>query len=176
MRDALMTSGAELARGLSDAEFERVETEFGFRFAPDHRLLLSLALPLGDAWPDWRSGDRLELRERLDWPVRGILFDVQTNAFWHPEWADRPSDTAEALSLARERLSEAPPLALLYGHRYLPTLPHASGNPVLSVYQTDVIYYGNDLLDWLEYEFQGTSSAVGQPRQVPVWSWYVENA
>jgi hypothetical protein len=28
------------------------------------------------------------------------------------------------------------------------TTPHEPGNPVLSVYQTDIIYYGNDLLDW----------------------------
>lgn len=176
LRDALAACGADLRPGLSDAEFDRVESEFDFRFAPDHRRLLSVALPVGDAWPDWRGGDRLELRERLDWPVRGILFDVQRNRFWHPEWEARPAETAEALSVARERLSEAPPLALLYGHRYLPTKPHTSGNPVLSVYQTDIIYYGNDLLDWLEYEFQRTSSALGKPREVPVWSWYVENA
>jgi len=28
-----------------------------------------------------------------------------------------------------------------------------SGHPVLSIYQTDVITYGNDLLDWLHREF-----------------------
>lgn len=104
LRDALAACGADLRPGLSDAEFDRVESEFDFRFAPDHRRLLSVALPVGDAWPDWRGGDRLELRERLDWPVRGILFDVQRNRFWHPEWEARPAETAEALSVARERL------------------------------------------------------------------------
>lgn len=61
----------------------------------------------------------------------------------------------------------------IYGHRYLPTVPSMGGNPVLSVYQTDIIYYGNDLLDWFSYEFQ-RSSVEREPRRVRFWSWFVD--
>lgn len=48
--------------------------------------------------------------------------------------------------------------APVYGHRYLPAGPVLAGHPVLSVHQTDVIYYGADLADYLSLEFgQGHS-------------------
>jgi hypothetical protein len=33
--------------------------------------------------PDWRSGNRDELRRLLDWPIDGVLFDVKNNGFWY---------------------------------------------------------------------------------------------
>jgi hypothetical protein len=41
----------------------------------------------------------------------------------------------------------------IYGHRMMPDEPHLPGNPVFSVYQTDIIYYGYDLADYLRHEF-----------------------
>ena len=35
----------------------------------------------------------------------------------------------------------------------MPDASHWEGNPVLSVYQTDIIYYGYDLEDYLRHEF-----------------------
>ncbi len=63
------------------------------------------------------------------------------------------------------------------GHRALvidplPGHDSADGNPVFSVHQTDVIYYGNDLADWFNTEF-GTPLpdwVTRQPRRVPFWS------
>jgi len=50
---ALRDSGATLSPALTEAELLRIEASFGFVFAPDHRLMLSLALPLGDRfWSD----------------------------------------------------------------------------------------------------------------------------
>jgi hypothetical protein len=46
------------AAGLTDAEFDAVEHEFGFTFAPDHRAFLAAGMPTGRGWPDWRDPDR----------------------------------------------------------------------------------------------------------------------
>jgi hypothetical protein len=35
----------------------------------------------------------------------------------------------------------------------LPDEPHVRGNPVLSVHQTDIIYYGFNLTDYFYHEF-----------------------
>src|SRR4051794_40981771 len=67
----------ELDSGLSDAEVERTEQQFDFRFPPDLRAFLQAALPRGAQFPDWRSGDAGRLRDWLDVPRRGILFDVE---------------------------------------------------------------------------------------------------
>jgi len=61
---------------------------------------------------------------------------------------------SDAISLARAKVSECPVLVPIYSHRYIATPPHEPGNPVYSVYQTDIIYYGYDLLDYLCREFK----------------------
>lgn len=46
------------------------------------------------------------------------------------------------------------------------------GNPVLSVYQTDVICYGANLLDWLDRERNGWSSKPWEGvhiKKIPFW-------
>ena len=138
--------------GLSDAEVEAVEERFEFRFAADHRVFLQAGLPQGLGWPDWRDGDPEELRRRLDWPREGVLFDAK-HGFWYPDWGQKPEDRQEALRLAQTRLRDVPQLVPVYLHRYLPGIAGQSGHPVLSVYQTDIIYYGNDLADYLHQEF-----------------------
>ncbi|MFZ5439189.1 MAG: hypothetical protein ACOZQL_04230 [Myxococcota bacterium] len=59
----------------------------------------------------------------------------------------------EALSRARTLLAHAPKLVPVFGHRFLVTEPLRAGNPVLSVYQSDIIVYGNSLADDLAHEF-----------------------
>lgn len=174
LRARLALSGASLSPGLTGAELAGVEQTFGFRFPPDYRRLLTLALPLGKDWPDWRAGDPDTLRAQVEWPVEGILFDVEENGFWHPDWPSRPDALGDALETARAALADVPPLVPVYGHRYLPTVPSAAGNPVLSVYQTDVVYYGNDLLDWFDCEFRRHVVPTAPRRRVPFWSWFVE--
>ena len=139
--------------GLSDSELAAVEAEFGFSFADDHRAFLATGLPYGRGWPDWRDGDRTALRERLAWPVEGVLFDVVQNDFWYTGWGPRPTNDDQAVSIARGQLLTAPRMIPVYSHRYLPGGRGTSGHPVLSIYQTDVVGYGSDLLDYLREEF-----------------------
>src|SRR5690349_6228476 len=67
--------------GLTNEEVVSCEKRFGFRFPPDLREFLQTALPRGPRFPDWRSGDEAPLREWLDLPRQGVLFDVEHNGF-----------------------------------------------------------------------------------------------
>lgn len=174
MRDAAARLAAldccRLAPGLTDAEFALVEASYGFTFADDHREFLAAALPVDDepgrGWPDWRSGDPAELRRMLDWPVEGVLFDVEHNVMWDPTWGPRPHTVLQRLAVARRHLAHVPQLVPVHGHRYLPAGRGTSGHPVLSVYQTDIIYYGLDLADYIHQEFGGP----GLDRSDPAWN------
>jgi hypothetical protein len=53
----------------------------------------------------------------------------------------------------RRLVAEAPALIPVYHHRMIPDRPGAPGNPVFSVHQTDIIYYGIHLRDYLVHEF-----------------------
>ncbi|MGW1136413.1 hypothetical protein [Streptomyces zhihengii] len=165
---------AEIGPGLSEQEFHVVEARYGFTFSADHRAFLTAGLPLGSrSWPDWRNGDPEDLTERLSRPVEGVLFDVEHNGFWHPAWNPRPSGTSEALQVARSELATVPQLVPLYSHRYLPGTAGQSGHPVLSVHQTDIIFYGNDLSDYVRWEFTGRASGLPAHATVGFWSYFV---
>ncbi|TCR15409.1 hypothetical protein [Streptomyces sp. BK205] len=126
----------------------RIELEYGFEFADDHRAFLATGLPVTGPpedrqtwyrpWPEWRGGDLDSLRRQLGWPVEGVLLDVEHNGFWYEGWGERPAARTAALAVARHHLAQA--LVPVYGHRYLPADRGSFVHPVLSMWQTEIIY------------------------------------
>ncbi|MFD7559734.1 hypothetical protein ACFV9E_35090 [Streptomyces sp. NPDC059835] len=167
--------GADIGPGLDERELDAVEARFDFAFSADHRVFLAAGLPHGSpGWPDWRDGDPEDLAEWLARPVEGVLFDVERNGFWHPAWPPRQAITSHPLEVARRELATVPQLVPVFGHRYLPGTAGEWGHPVLSVHQTDIIFYGNDLADYVRREFTGRSSGVPARATVDFWSYFVE--
>jgi hypothetical protein len=150
--ELIRARGFSVEPGLTAAELARAEERFAIRFPPDLAEFLSQGLPSGDRFPQWRSLDA-SIEAQLAWPLDGMLFDIQNAVFWMPEWGERPADTEAAKGVAAAAVRTAPVLIPLCGHRYLPAEPLEAGNPVFSVYQTDVIYYGHDLASWVEAEW-----------------------
>jgi len=137
----LERAGVVFADGLSEAELSSVENRYGFQFPADLREYLAHALPTGNGFPNWRHlEDDPQIATAMAWPLEGICFDIEHNAFWPNEWGERPSDPAAAFEVARRHVEAAPKLIPIRGHRYLPAEPAEPGNPVFSVYQTDIIY------------------------------------
>jgi hypothetical protein len=119
--------------GLTDAEVLRAETKYDIHFPDDLREFLQTALPSGyPIYPDWRSGEEEWIRGMLRRPLDGILFDVEHNDFWLPEWGARPLRTEVARTVVEKYVSQAPRLIPIYGHRMMPDRPQLEGNPVLS--------------------------------------------
>lgn len=181
------TGCCEIGPGLTEAEFARIEREYGFEFADDHRAFLAMGLPLNGPlpetegviythakpWPDWRDDDPAKLRDALDWPIEGVLFDVQ-HGFWQHEWGERPEAADEAVEVARTQLATVPRMVPIYGHRYLPAGHGSHGHPVLSMWQTDIIYYGSDLVEYVHREFGAPDGSPDHVRTnpratVPFW-------
>lgn len=169
--DVLREAGARLEPGLSEAELAGLQAKWGIVLCADHAAFLRLAVPVGEGWIDWRTAPDDLVRDRLSAPRDGLLFDVAHNEFWPRSWGPRPSDPAAAEELASVRLAEWPRLVPLFGHRYLPPGPCVSPAPVLSVVQSDVIYYGRDLLAWVQREFLGVPlPEQTQSPEIPYWS------
>lgn len=173
----LRAKGVTLDIGLSKTELQSIENEFCFQFPEDLKSLLSLALPTSHGFPDWRHESEVSLRQRLDDPFKGIAFDIQYNQFWHATWGDRPLDLSVAVEEARVQVAKWPPLLPIYKHRYLPAEPILAGNPVFSVHQTDIIYYGSDLLRYFACEFGDmdyATAVAGEIRKILFWSEFTE--
>jgi hypothetical protein len=139
------------AEGLSDPEVLQIQSRYGFRFPDDLRDFLQTAVPVGKSFTDWRSEQESFLK-MLNWPLDGLLFDVD-HGLWLPEWGSRPASMDEAHIIVDDLVRRAPRMIPIFAHRMMPDRPGTAGNPVLAVYQTDIIYYGFDLDDYLRHEF-----------------------
>lgn len=166
-----------LSPGLAVSELRDIERSYGFEFSADHRHLLEAAQPTGEGWLDWRNDSPESIRSRLAWPLDGVVFDIENAAFWPSTWPQRPASADARLQIATDRVATWPTLIPLYSHRYMPAAPASAGAPVFSVYQTDVIFYGADLLDYLQNEFGPFGSEPryqparpASPHSCPPWS------
>ncbi|XP_045829790.1 uncharacterized protein LOC123921341 [Trifolium pratense] len=149
----LRNSGIQLQQGLSDAEFARIEAEFGFVFPPDLRAILAAGLPIGAGFPDWRAtGTRLHLRASLDLPMAAISFQIARNTLWARCWGPKPTDPEKALRVARTALKKAPLLIPIFNHCYIPCNPSLAGNPVFYVDENRIFCCGFDLSDFFQRE------------------------
>lgn len=183
--ETLKRKKIELEAGLTDEEVRAVEERFRFRFPPDLRQLLQAALPVSERFYHWRKAiTDAEVAEQidkmLDWPRDGILFDVEHNNFWVrkavpgvPAWEPKPATLEKQLETASRYLSSYVKLIPIYSHRYISEEPLEEGNPVFSVYQADIIYYGDSLENYFQNEFRHARSRrkLGKSiKHIPFWS------
>ena len=151
--ELLQGAGVLFRAGLTDDELHEAEEHYNFKFPPDLREFLKVAMPWGLPFPNWRDKDDQYIFETLDLPFHGMLFDVENNGFWLSEWGPKPSDNDQARKIVERHVAEAPRLIPIYSHRMIPDRPHEAGNPVFSVHQTDIIHYGFDIDDYFRHEF-----------------------
>lgn len=159
-----------MEHGLDAQELSEIEERFGVTFSPEHRQFLATALPTGGSWVDWRNGAANDLAAQLEWPIESVIFDVQNADFWPASWGERPADQGRPEREARTHLASVPRLVPLFSHRYIAADSDFEPSPVFSVYQTDVIYYGDNLADWVAHEFNAPPPYASDPTHVPFWS------
>lgn len=180
IKTGLETAGVSFAPGLTSSEIRAAEARFGFIFPPDLRNFLMFAMPIGDRIPNWRDLDDPYLLDAFGWPLEGLLFDVG-NSIWLPSWGPRPANDGAAVARVTALVQAAPALIPIKGHRYMPALPCEAGNPVLSVYQSDIICYGLNLEDFFHNEYSHYFGRQGyqmtqDPKHIEFWSSFLDSA
>lgn len=162
--------GTRWLHGLTEEEITVIEQRWQLRFPPDYRLFLALLHSIdrpqqGAIYKDgvmvsttrpsfynWQT-DSATIQERYDDIVDGLLFDVVHNNLWPPEWGEKPvAEEAQKVHIV-SLVAAAPKLIPIFGHRFLLAEPCQSGNPVISIHQSDMIIYGTDLLNYFLVEF-----------------------
>lgn len=175
----LESAGVIFSAGLTNEEMRSTELKYNFIFPPDLREFLSYALPISKGWVDWRNGDEKVIQDRLNWPYEGICFDIEHCNFWMVHWGEKPTTLEDCFAVAKKNIDLAPKLIPICSHRYIPDSPNLVGNPIFSVYQTDIIYYGSNLENYFasefSYYFKTSEYIIPEPiRKIELWSIFVD--
>ncbi len=178
-KNNLEKADVKFESGLTKEEIVQVERLYNFTFPPDLKEFLSLALPVSKDWINWRNPESSHIQKAFDWVYDGFYFDIEHNDFWLNGWGEKPIDLQESFLIAKQMIDEAPKLIPIRGHRYIPEFPNERNNPVFSVYQTDIIYYGNNLWNYFEnefsYYFKKSTYQINEPvKQINFWSLFAE--
>ena len=180
----LTDKGVFFDSGLTDNEVLEVETKFNFKFPPDLKLFLQTALPISDSFVNWRLGlkstdEADSIVSRLNWPLDGMIFDIQSNEFWVDSWGAMPDNFSNKVEIAKKHYQTYPKLIPIYSHRYIPSRPTENDNPIFSVHQMDIIYYGYNLVTYFANEFKislkGDFELLEKPvKEIEFWSGLTE--
>jgi len=165
--------------GLSDEQISSIESELGFPLPPDFVYLFQNVIDPGGVLFPWSDFTKQKYDEMMSRILSGIEFDIEQNKLWLFRWGERPKDLTKALEIARLDFLTWPKLLPIFGHRFLAAEPFRSGNPVFSIIQTDIIYYGANLAHYLLNEFVDQDySAHTQDKdihRIDIWTDFVEN-
>jgi hypothetical protein len=68
--------------------------------------------------------------------------------------------------------NKIPKLIPIFSHRYVVSGKDAD-YPIISVYQTDIIYYGSNLLEYFKHEFNHTHN-ITNVKEIPFWNQIID--
>lgn len=163
--------------GMSAAAIKSVETQLGFALPPDFTYLLQNMRDDGNVFFPWSKFDKAKYDAMIDDVWEGIEFDIRQDDVWLYRWGKRPHALDDAVAVARRDFTTWPKLVPIHSHRFLAAEPCATGNPVFSIVQTDIIYYGSNLANYLTNEFldQDWAKHTQGARHIAVWSDFAED-
>lgn len=152
----LKTKGIEFIEGMSSQEINEIEALYDINFPNDLKQFYAKGIPISDGFYNWRnkSDENIKLiNKMLSNPIRDLTSDVIDDCFWCDEWGSRPDNLYEAEKDLLDHYNDAPKLIPIYFHRYIPSVENNVSPPIFSVRGSDVIYYGENLISYLEIEF-----------------------
>lgn len=184
----------------TEMTLRKAEDQWGFTFPPDLRRLFLHRKPTGSGVWDWDCVTEGQMKAAYTRIIEGFAFDAIYNDFWFQDWGvmpvlgEAPSDWSSPAaqkfikavsSVIRPHFEATPPLIPIFGHRYIPSAPNQVGLPVLSIVQTDIIYYGMNIRDYFKHEFDddigedfGPLVRMGEPSDdvpiMPFWTDFLQ--
>jgi len=154
--EKLKEKGVVFDHAMSAQEMAEIESLYGISFPAELKELYSLGLPLSNGFYNWRdmsSENTRLIKNALEMPIKGLQTDLENGDFWCDYWELQPDNIEEAQRVLLKHYSNAPKLIPIFSNRYMPFIPENTNIPVFSIMGSDIIYYGTDLISYLEIEF-----------------------
>lgn len=147
--------GISFEAGLTDDEIESIERTYNISFPNSLKEFYKEGLPTGEPFPNWKDyseNNIREIKERIVRPYNGLIDDIKDNQYWGSDWPEYDS-VDDKIMYFNDLYNQAPKLIPIAYSRYIISAPETDDPAVLSVHDSDIIVYGNNLKEYLENEF-----------------------
>ena len=151
----LKSEGVVFEEGLDEIEIQKIESFYEINFPEELRMFYMEALPISDGFYNWRDFDSTNterIKEMLLRPKQDIIEHVE-DIDWLECWGDYPETEDDKAKIIITILGDASTLIPIKGHRYISNQLE-DNNPIFSVHGTDIICYGENLIQYLLIEFK----------------------
>lgn len=153
----LKDKGIKFDKGMSLQEISKIEKFYDISFPVELKKLYSINLPVSEGFYNWRDMSKenmKQIKQALELPLQGLQSDLESGYFWCEDWGNQPLDMKTAQNILLRKYNMAPKLVPIFSHRYIPFIPNDLNIPIFSIVQSDIIYYGRNLISYLEVEFK----------------------
>ena len=177
----LRNAGLCFAQGMTQEELNRAEEVFGFRFPKEIREFLSLAVPVGKDFFDYRDVSPENQNRFCDFQNRIVddfRFDLENNREDMLELLAQPlGNPADFDSAVLDFLHSSVKLIPFYAHRCF--FDGMDDMPIVSFLQpVDTIFYASNFREYLEVEFLRKEHDAEDPpqerkKETGIWQYLV---
>lgn len=165
--------GVRFSTGLTNDAVAEIEKNYEVRFPGSLKEFYKIALPISmdniefSIFPRWNnfSTDNINfIRQRMNIPYQWLRKDIE-KGFSLSIWEEKTID---------QLFENAPKLIPIFAHRYMPIIEGVDDPPIISTVGRDTIYYGHNLIEYLEIEFSGKTINTNKFSYIPFWSEIIE--
>lgn len=168
--------GIIFSNGLNNNEISQIETVYNIVFPDIYKQFLREKLPISNGFYNWRDFSEKNIKtisEIINKPTE-TLKELWSEIEWSENWGNIPISENYKKNAIFSKIEKAPKIIPIYSHRYIPCI--GDDPPILSIYDTDVIYYGKNLVDYLNNEFfnHKIDNILKNYDYIPFWSDLME--
>lgn len=159
LKKQMYEQGITFLEGLSSDELEQIELVYNVILPKTFTSFYSKQLPIGNGFYNWRDFSEKNISEiknkMTNYIIEGILFDIEYNDFWIDKWGDMPKSLKDKALILETELEKAPKLLPIFKHRFMVAETFSVGidSPIISIVQSDIIFFGHNMTEYLEIEF-----------------------
>lgn len=150
----LRRNGVKIDRGLSEGELKKIKEIYHFSFPYPMQCLLLNILPVSSGFYNWRDFSNeniVYIKNMMRKPFEDV-YSLAKEVYWCDNWGEEPKKESDRVNEVRKRLERAPALLPIFSHRYMPLCGLVT-YPILSIHGADIIYYGNNIENYIQIEF-----------------------
>ena len=173
LKRMLIEKKIKISNGMSEKEIKKVEKIYQIVFPKDYKEILKEFVLDCNNWRDISEKNISYLKDKINAPIEGIIFDIENNGFWMNEFGNKPKNIQERVNIFLKYIEKnnIPKLIPILNNTYM-ICDENSEYPIVSVIQKDIIILSNNLINYFEQKLNISKQNELYFRniKIPFWS------